>query len=449
MTQRPNTRSTRHACQGGSPRVMAAHTATWRRFLPSAGHDYIRRDCAPGTAGAHAGTPGDRTMIRSLIAGAAIALLAACASSGSAPAGQAAAKAAAPNGAPAAARPTSTYWVYVGAESADQIHRLRFGPDGMVVEKTTLVGEIPVEMEGPHGLQITRDGKYLLMTTGHGTPDGKIWKFELGPDTLVGPSIHLGRFPASLDVTPDGLYAFPVNFNLHGEMEPSSISVVYTPKMTEIKQITTCTMPHGSRIDPQGLHIYSACMMDDQLVEIDTRSFEVSRRFSVATGSEQALAKDDLGHHAQGMKHTPDCSPTWAQPSTDGAVVFVACNKSDEILEISVREWKLLRKFKTGRGVYNLAVTPNGKLLVASLKQGAAVQFFDIAAGNSLSTTPTSNKVTHGVAISPDSKYAFISSEGIGAQPGKVDVFDLTSFANVGTADVGQQAGGITFWKMR
>ena len=33
-------------------------------------------------------------------------------------------------------RPTATYWVYVGAESADLIHRIRFGPDGAAVEKT-------------------------------------------------------------------------------------------------------------------------------------------------------------------------------------------------------------------------------------------------------------------------------------------------------------------------
>src|SRR5262245_46317586 len=125
----------------------------------------------PAPLRAHAGVPGDLTMIRSLMAGAASALLAACASSAPAPTGgQTPAKAAAPSGTSSATRPTSTYWIYVGAESADQIHRLRFGPDGLVVEKTTLVGEIPVEMEGPHGLQITRDGKYLLMTTGHGTP---------------------------------------------------------------------------------------------------------------------------------------------------------------------------------------------------------------------------------------------------------------------------------------
>ena len=35
-----------------------------------------------------------------------------------------------------------------------------------------------------------------------------------------------------------------------------------------------------------------------------------------------------------------------------------------------------------------------------------------------------------------------------GAAPGKVDVYDLTALAKVGTVDVGQQASGIAFWKM-
>src|SRR5688500_14643288 len=181
-------------------------------------------------------------------------------------------------------KPTSNYWLYCGAESADLIHRIRFGPDGATVEKTSPVGELPAEMEGPHGLQISRDGKYLHMTTGHGTPDGKYWKYELGPDTLVGPGIFLGNFPASIDVTPDGLYAFAVNFNLHGEMRPSSVSVIYTPTNTEVAQTTTCTMPHGSRLDPTGLRQYSACMMDDQRVEIDASSFEIGRASCRARG---------------------------------------------------------------------------------------------------------------------------------------------------------------------
>ena len=186
-------------------------------------------------------------------------------------------------------KPANSYWVYVGAESADLIHRVRFGPDGTSVEKTISIGELPNEMEGPHGLAISADGKFLYMTTGHGRPDGKWWKYELPSDKLVGEGVELGFFPASIDVTPDGLYALSVNFNLHGDMVPSTVSVVYTPTNTEVARIVTCTMPHGSRIDPSGTRQYSTCMMDDQLVEIDARKFEVSRRFSVAKGKEGAL----------------------------------------------------------------------------------------------------------------------------------------------------------------
>lgn len=354
--------------------------------------------------------------------------------------------------------PTATYWAYVGAESADLIHRIRFGPTGATVEKTIQIGELAAEMEGPHGLAVSQDGKWLFMTTGHGTPDGKFWKFETGVDTVVGPPIVLGFFPATIDATPDGLYTFSANFNLHGEMVPSTISVVYTPTNTEIAQTTTCTMPHGSRINPAGTKHYSGCMMDDQLVEIDTRTYEVSGRFSLAKGKEGPIAAGEHAGHAMdhkadnteghGASKSATCSPTWAQPAATGSMVYVACNKADEIVEIDVSTWKITRRFKTGVGPYNLAVTPDGKLLVATLKKGAGVEVFNLATGQSVYRDKLSTTIGHGVAVSSDSKYAFVSAEGVGAQPGKVDIFDLEAKAKVATLDVGQQASGIAFWKM-
>ncbi len=373
------------------------------------------------------------------------------------------------------APPTANYWAYVGAESADEIYRIRFGPGGTAIEKTIVVGELPAEMEGPHGLQITSDGNYLHMTTGHGFPDGKYWVYLLGPDTAIAPGISLGNFPASLDLSPDGRYMFSANFNLHGDMVPSSISVVYVPTMTEIARIVTCTMPHGSRISPDGTRQYSGCMMDDELVEIDTKEMKVARRFHLAKGKEGPLDPTggemlaqwiegtrrisdgktsdpaEVGYAAMGgHKHAMvpnSCSPTWAQPSATGEKIYVACNKADEILEIDRDAWSVTRRFKTGRGPYNLAVTADGSMLVATLKQGAQFEIFDLKSGMSVAQLATSTTVAHGVALSGDSRYAFVSSEGVGAAPGKVDVFDLRARAKVGTVDVGQQAGGITFWK--
>lgn len=351
----------------------------------------------------------------------------------------------------------ATYWVYVAAESADLVHLVRFGPGGAEVARTIPVGESPVETEGPHGLRLSPDGRYWYMTTGHGIPDGKLWKYATGADTLVADPILLGYFPATLDVTPDGLYAFVVNFNLHGEHVPSSVSVVYTPSMTEVTQTTTCTMPHGARINAAGDKLYSACMMDDQIVEISTLSFEVERRFDVTKGEEGPITDSDamMAGHAdhemngdRALMPPASCSPTWALPSAGREVVYVACNRGDEILEIDVEGWTLNRKFQAGRGPYNLALTPDGRTLIATLKQGAAVQFFDVTAGTSRGIVATSTTVTHGVEVSSDGRYAFVSVEGVGAEPGKVDVIDIETLERVASAGIGQQAGGIAFWKM-
>ena len=205
-------------------------------------------------------------------------------------------------------------------------------------------------------------------------------------DTVVAEPILLGYFPATIDLTPDGLYAFVVNFNLHGEHVPSTVSVVYTPDLVEVEQIETCTMPHGARMAPDGLFLYSNCMMDEQVVEIDTRTFEVARRFSVAPGREGPLdAEGGAGRMAGGMSGMgagamaeSQCSPTWVQPSPDGLSLYVACNAGSRILHLDRQSWELTRVLRAGTGPYNLAITPDGRMLVATLKQGAGVEFFDL-----------------------------------------------------------------------
>lgn len=267
--------------------------------------------------------------------------------------------------------------------------------------------------------------------------------------------MHLGRFPASLGLSPDGTWVYVANFNLHGRMVPSSVSVVHAPQMVEVARIETCTMPHGSRVHPGGRLHHSVCMMDDQLVEIDGVSLEVSRRFFLQVGAEGALDSGDRGFHApevdqsrHGHGFEPTCSPTWVQASADGGRLYVACNRSDQVVELDHEEWAVSRRFHTGRGPYNLDVTPDGRLLVVTLKQGDGVEFIDLEEGVTVARAATSTRVVHGVALSPDSHYAFISVEGIGAEPGRVDVFDLRELRKVDSVEVGQQASGIAFWRM-
>jgi DNA-binding beta-propeller fold protein YncE len=369
-----------------------------------------------------------------------------------------------PPGAIMAAAPADGYVAVVVSEAVDQVTFIRFDGESARVVRQHEVGLNRADPDGPHGVAVAPDGVHYYVTTGHGTPYGILWKLRTADSRVVGRT-ELGLFPASLQVSPDGHYAYVVNFNLHGDMVPSSVSIVSTAEMVEVARLRTCTMPHGSRTNPQGTKHYSACMMDDILVEIDTREFEVSRHFMLAPGREHGMAGAPGAHghgaHGGAAAHVPDgditaghvpgevahvqpaCSPTWAATSADGSRVWVACNASSDIVEIDVAAWTLLRRIPAGDGVYNLAASPDGRLLVATNRRGRSVSVFDAASGRELARIETLRPVVHGVAITGDSRYAFISVEGIGSEPGTVEVLDLQALRRVAAVDVGQMATGI------
>ena len=144
------------------------------------------------------------------------------------------------------------------------------------------------------------------------------------------------------------------------------------------------------------------------------------------------------------------CSPTWAEPGAGALadrVVYVACNRNDEILEIDAGDWTVRRRFSTGTAPYNLDVTADGSLLVATLKGEQAVAVISLESGEELARLPTTQPITHGVVTSPDGRYAFVSNEAIGATPGTLDVFDLSALERVATAELRYQPGGIDFWR--
>jgi DNA-binding beta-propeller fold protein YncE len=338
---------------------------------------------------------------------------------------------------------TKNYLVYVVCESADKVALVKFGPNGLHLEHETHIGLMPMDINGPHGIAISPDKRFVYVSVGHGRPNGSVWKLEAGTDKVIRYT-SLGLFPATTDISRDGAFLYVANANFHGDMVPSSISVVATDEMVEVKRITTCTMPHGSRLNPQGTKHYSACMMDDMLAEIDTRTFQVSRHFMLSAGKEMGMAGAPAKQMSMGEL---TCVPTWAQPSNDGSEVYVACNKSNDIVVVDVASWKMLGRFPAGNGVYNLAMTKDDRLL-ATNKRGQSVSVFDGKTGKELARLGTKRKVVHGVLVSPDNRYAFVSVEGMGSDPGTLEVIDLDLLKTIATLDLPMQAAGLDFWKM-
>ncbi len=366
-------------------------------------------------------------------------------------------------------KPDKDYLFYVLSEAADKVSLVRFGPGGPRIDREILTGDMPIDIDGPHGIVVARDQQFYYVSLAHGRPFGSVWKYSVKDDRVLG-RVRLGLFPATMDLNADGSLLYVVNFNLHGDMVPSSVSVVATEPMLEVARIQTCAMPHGSRLNPQGTKHYSACMMDDLLVEIDTQTLKVSRHFLLTRGHEMGMKgapvsanpksatdgmKGDMKHggHMDSGGHGMEppkpgdvsCSPTWAQPSITGSSIFVACNKSDEIVEIDAASWKVTRRIPARPGVYNLALTKDGTRLLATNKRDQSVSVVDLKTGRELARLPTRRSVLHGVVVSPDDRYAFVSVEGVGAEPGTVEIIDLAALKIVASLDVPEEAAGIDF----
>ena len=333
------------------------------------------------------------------------------------------------------------YYVYVAAESDDTVHLVRFGPNGGEVVKTVTVGAFATETEGPHGIRVSPDGRYWYVSIAHGLPYGSVFKYDT-VDNISVSDVQVGLFPATMDISSSTGLMFVANFNLHGDMEPSNVSVIDTVSMLEIARIEQGMMPHGSRTSPDGKFHYSVGMMDDSLYEIDVMNLKVGRTLHLRKDDQQPEQMKHDGHSMAVVK------PSWAQPHPTKPFIYVALQGVDQVAEVSLEDWKITRRFHTQKGPYNLAISPDGKLLLATCKPDNSTAIWDLETGKELASVPASRRITHGVTISPDNRLAFVTVEGVADDPGTVDVIDLKSFETLASIDVGKQASGIDFWKI-
>ena len=355
------------------------------------------------------------------------------------------------------------YYIYVTAESEDEVALIRFDGKKAYVEKRIPVGVWPLEIEGPHGITVSPDGDYWYLTMAHGIPYGHLYKYKTGTDEMVD-RVELGLFPATMGISNATGLLYIVNFNLHGgHEETSTVSIVDPEEMIEIERVETGIMPHGSRLLNNGLKHYSVAMMSGTLYEMDAMTMQISRTMSTASPK----MNDHSAHNMKKMNHSkmnmgmkknskmakmdhkmPPEKPTWVYPHPNDNLIYVVNNGTDNVVEIDVKKWKVVRTFKTDKAPYNCEVSRDGKYLVVTYKGAAKTGVWDLKTGKEIAKFNNTRKVTHGVVISPDNRYAFVSVEGIGKEPGSVEIFDLKELKPVAVAEIGKQAGGIAFWKM-
>ncbi|MEM6570478.1 MAG: YncE family protein [Planctomycetota bacterium] len=351
----------------------------------------------------------------------------------------------------APAKPAAEHRILVAAESADEVYEIAFDGSELKIVDVVEVGYQATEIEGPHGLTVSPDGRHWFVSMAHGKPNGILYKYEAGTNRKVGET-ELGLFPATMQVSLDTGLLYCVNFDLHGDMTPSSVSVVDVEGMVEIDRIVTGSMPHGSRLSPDGSRHFSCAMMSDELIEVDAVELEVVRRLALTDGTGRRAggaghgSSDGEESEEGAPAHSAVAKPTWVQPHPKKDLAYVALNGVHQVVEVDLKDWKIVRRFPTGRAPYNLDVTSDGKRLVVTYKGAQAVGVIDLESGEELARIPTSRRIPHGVVLTPDGRYAFVTCEDVGSAPGAVDAIDLETLERASSVDVGLQAGGIALF---
>ncbi|MGH9260040.1 MAG: YncE family protein, partial [Acidimicrobiales bacterium] len=139
-----------------------------------------------------------------------------------------------------------------------------------------------------------------------------------------------------------------------------------------------------------------------------------------------------------------DCAPTFVSVSPDDGRLYVACNHGYTLQVLDAATLEPIKEIPTGAGAYNVEPSPDGRWVLVTNKKAQSVSVIDAATLAEVARVPTSKRLPHGIAYSPDGRWAFVSVESVGADPGAVDVVDLTTRTRVTTAPVPLQPTGIT-----
>src|SRR4051794_27286275 len=156
------------------------------------------------------------------------------------------------------------------------------------------VGDVPVELEGPHHLASSPDGKYIYYNLsnyvpgtgsgphgshGTGTVPGALVKIDAATGERIAETL-VDRSPGDVILTKDGTRAFITHYDslrlteqltqgLPPEAGFSAVAVIDTQNMTRLSLTPVCPTAHGEGLSLDEKTLYVTCAASDELAVLD------------------------------------------------------------------------------------------------------------------------------------------------------------------------------------
>lgn len=275
-----------------------------------------------------------------------------------------------------------------------------------------------------HNIQISPDGKVVAATLvpnpegGHGdhgghemeTP-GSVLFYDVHTNKLL-KKVEVGKHPAHVVFTNDGKYVLVTN------NEDNTATVIEANSYKVETTIATGKGPHGFRISADSKLAYIANMAEDTISVINLDSMKEEKKIKVGE------------------------APVTTGITKDGKTLAVTLYTENALAIIDIETNEMV-KVKVGAGPAQVYIDPNDQLAFVA-NQGTeetpsnSMSIVDLKSKRVVDEIET-GKGSHGVVISPDSKFAYVTN----MFENTVSRINLTS-KEVSTIEVGEIPNGIT-----
>jgi DNA-binding beta-propeller fold protein YncE len=325
------------------------------------------------------------------------------------------------------------------------------------------VGDVPVELEGPHHLAASPDGKYIYYNlsnyvpgTGsgphgsHGTGNvpGSLVKLDATTVEEIGEA-QVDPNPGDIILSSDGRWGFVSHYDtlkltaalMSGvglpESAYSAVAVVDTNTMTRVAKIDVCPTAHGEGLSADGNTLFVTCAASDQVAVLDV----TDRAHPTVT------TRVNVGP-TPGTLDQPSYSPYALTVSPTDGTVWISNNRSGDVRVFDPATMQM-----DGSKTYSLngvamfaSFTPDGKTLYVPHQQaGDVLHAIDVATGavRALPLPPTACLNAHAFVLGPDGVNGVVVCEGDHVQrPGSIVFVNVAAFSTSGFVNVGMFADG-------
>jgi DNA-binding beta-propeller fold protein YncE len=269
--------------------------------------------------------------------------------------------------------------------------------------------------QGPHEVALTRDGS-LAVVTDYGTGQGPGHTLTVidVPGRRVARTIELGQY-----TRPHGIAFLPGDSLVAVTSEASQNVVIVHPASGAIRKAIP-TRHAGSHMVAFGNsadRMYTGDIGSNTVSELNPATGEYLRSFAVPSQPE-----------AIGV--TPDGREVWVGSNAEGKVSVLTPSTAAVVTAAEGFGWP-----------YRIVFTPNGQTVIMPDLRGEEVRFVERATHRELGRMPFAGAAPQGIAITPDGRWAFLSLSGAGS----VVLIDIAARTVVRSIPAGPAPDGVAF----